>query len=66
MISETSKARVLKFLESHKSPSVTVITTIRDNEAACIEPVRTICEAEIHCASNSYDDVLRLVKESSK
>lgn len=63
MISETSKTRVLKFLESHKSPSVRVITTLKDNEASCIEPIRTICDAEIHCASNSYDDVLRLIKE---
>lgn len=57
---------VKKFLCEHKNPSIKTATTIYDGFVICIQPIPTICGAELITSPNTINELNDLVKASAQ
>ena len=60
-INEECKKKLIEFLSNYKSPTIRVITTLKDGYVKFIPPIPTISGAEIHCNSKSLQEVKRVM-----
>ena len=51
------------FLEKHRNTKIIITSTIKDGFVSCINPVPTICGAEMHCNKKTYNYVLSIINE---
>jgi hypothetical protein len=61
-INEKCKAEVKNFLMHHNTPTIHTSTTIKDGYVSCINPIKTICGAELICSPKTKKYLLELTR----
>jgi hypothetical protein len=62
MINEECRQEVLSFLNTHSSPPIKDASTMRDGFVTCINPIMTLCGAELYCSPQTKPYLLELIK----
>lgn len=55
---------LIEFLKENPNPSVEVVSTLVKGGISCFGPVPTLCGAGIHCHSDVYDEVIRIIRSN--
>ena len=61
MINEDCAIEVIEFLDKYPSPPIKVASTMRDGYVTCIEPIKTICGAELYCSPKTEGALRKLL-----
>jgi len=64
MINQECLLDLEEFLERHPNPRLVTVTTMYVGFVSCINPIKTICGAEVMCHPDIASDVRELIRQS--
>lgn len=63
MLNDESRLAVEAFLRIHPYAWLREVSTLKEGYAICFKPIPHVCGAEIHCASDVYNEVRVLLRK---